>query len=1420
MPDGVTVIPGVVSFSERPLDVEIRGSGLTAATLPTVNVESGPSLQVRCGDGPSVKLCTLKDWKAVPNDPSGLTIWRSQVVVSSQTDAKISTAKTWFLRFMSPGIAQSQVGVTVQYAETQSPVAPGQWTPAAELPDGGFRGLVRLTPPDGTEIVLPVRAVSKASRIALYDETRLLSHSGVIPVARSNGSTERFEWYAPSGVELRLSGRVAGFTTTLGEILRNPKTGGLEGVFKITLVGTIKQDGKLGLATEWRGTFSLEPDAKVAVCASDAACDGGAKCNLGICTTGPSFATVDNFGSTLEHGDRAAWLSPAREAAIVASVLPPPSFVCAKDQLISNFYVTNATETSSGQTQCRDDNSVGRAFPFVQGGGEGATALIKECLTDLRRLPPPEGAAGTLFAKLGGTDYFQATKCVGLGNFLSALASSRRVELANDHAWLLAQWAQLHAFVARQGLAEQSLNNTVIGGGKPADASSVSYPQLLDSLERAWALIISGMRTGTAGSVAEWASDSSLANPDYRRIHIAPASRSLLNNPGHDQKAGLAPALCFAAADHLNLVSAYVSDEGRKVFGVSSASARKAVLDRYAEAMRSVALIQALAHGIYAKAVAACTRNAQTECEGKATPTWESRWRQSLAALVSARSALIHKAELYRQGRNPLGIEDDDTPLYFGDVQGEVSRFFAASTYLLEQAEKATTSASTSLEASRSAWMSSRTAKLQDDMQRMQMGFRIEDMERLYGQPIIDACGLEQTTASQLWKDIEAGKFYPQTCHVDPRCAGANPSPAGVEKPILAALGERESKLKLCRVAFAASRLKVTDGIKTCISGGASSADAIYSIVDTLTLENLGTSYSATCGGKTYNANELLADQGFELLPQAEQEAASVACEARYGGLPIPSAKFDPTCYHGQLGSAVARILTAKQEVKTAISRLQTAEVSFEKKWELCQLKIDNNTQRLAAQNTLNKQREAWREAKKLARDLERVADTVQGGLQGATNYAAIGAGTGAVIGSVVPGAGTAVGAGVGALAGAAIGGVSSWFGSSARQKQKKLDDELKLAETEYATLLENLSAMEDLKACINDADIQKSAITTEIESIKSQALAVDAALIDFANIQRSNVQKIGEGLAVLKKERERNWGGFAHHFWFDEKVQNFTREFPWAQRLTYLSLRAVEYELQQTLAARAAVIAANHPDQLNAALMSLHQQRDNLRVGGARPAQSVAVVSLRDDLLGITNNANATNGLRPLTSGARFASELTSSSAEVRNLAGNYLGQGFAFSLTPTTRGLSRTSLPNRCAERLWQVTATVVGDGISAGSTRIPVQLRKRNTFSSQMCASTGGLQTASIQPSKNLLKPDALGVAEEKADYTDAAILAPLNVPRSQFESDAFSEGLSSEMAGYGFYGDYVLFFPKASTAGLDLTKVEDVLLRFTYLSVDGT
>ena len=60
------------------------------------------------------------------------------------------------------------------------------------------------------------------------------------------------------------------------------------------------------------------------------------------------------------------------------------------------------------------------------------------------------------------------------------------------------------------------------------------------------------------------------------------------------------------------------------------------------------------------------------------------------------------------------------------------------------------------------------------------------------------------------------------------------------------------------------------------------------------------------------------------------------------------------------------------------------------------------------------------------------------------------------------------------------------------------------------------------------------------------------------------------------------------------------------------------------------------------------------------------------------------------------------------------------------------------------------------------------------------------------------------------------------RAQLESDSYFNGSSRELAGRGLYGDYALFIPaeslsRAGGAGLDLSRLDDVLVRFDYVSV---
>ena len=63
---------------------------------------------------------------------------------------------------------------------------------------------------------------------------------------------------------------------------------------------------------------------------------------------------------------------------------------------------------------------------------------------------------------------------------------------------------------------------------------------------------------------------------------------------------------------------------------------------------------------------------------------------------------------------------------------------------------------------------------------------------------------------------------------------------------------------------------------------------------------------------------------------------------------------------------------------------------------------------------------------------------------------------------------------------------------------------------------------------------------------------------------------------------------------------------------------------------------------------------------------------------------------------------------------------------------------------------------------------------------------------------------------------------DITQAQLEDDTYFNGSSRELAGRGLYGDYILSIPAESLTvtggtGLDLTRVDDILLRFDYVSV---
>src|SRR5262249_55572842 len=136
--------------------------------------------------------------------------------------------------------------------------------------------------------------------------------------------------------------------------------------------------------------------------------------------------------------------------------------------------------------------------------------------------------------------------------------------------------------------------------------------------------------------------------------------------------------------------------------------------------------------------------------------------------------------------------------------------------------------------------------------------------------------------------------------------------------------------------------------------------------------------------------------------------------------------------------------------------------------------------------------------------------------------------------------------------------------------------------------------------------------------------------------------------------------------YWLDEKVDRFKREMEWARRLTYLAMRAVEFEFQQSLPLRTQILSATNPDQLDAVIEDLQQEQAGRTINRRRPEEASVVLSIRDDILRVADRTNAPAGERAWTPAMRFMGRLRDPGFTVRDKSGNVMGQGIRFTIDP----------------------------------------------------------------------------------------------------------------------------------------------------------
>ena len=809
------------------------------------------------------------------------------------------------------------------------------------------------------------------------------------------------------------------------------------------------------------------------------------------------------------------------------------------------------------------------------------------------------------------------------------------------------------------------------------------------------------------------------------------------DDPNAEQGLGLPVKIAETATQHAAAVEAYATEELSKVYGGcyqdSTSDEQQQAIQRAASSLRYVNTAEALARDLRTRAAEVpCTANLECTQAGGATCgsegvclnsdntitqvalDWGERFDKALLELGAARASAVGAMQKLENCENPLGVPENDLPLYFGDVEGTNSRFFASSDYLVDSwARPAVAAASADLDAARTAWLNARDSSIRQQMNEYDQERRLDSIELQYMQPVIDACGLSGMDPLGVLHAFESDGSDPDhldvpTCFRVPDCTPKNDS-----KCLRGSLGEAMLGVTAAAQALGVEQhqsekreLEWFQQIDTCKF----MSESIY--------------------------NDITAMANYEVAAKA----------ARKRG-------------HGILGRIAG----------VASSIIDTATFGY--------VNIDP----------------------------DELADAIAGCLGGALAGAAAGG----------------VGAGPGCAVGADLGALSSDKG--AHEDVNQLKDELNDA-------LTTGRLQRELYGCWDELDRRARDWGFGLDNILLRQTDLAHAWYQFYEQGRAVGRDINEAQAVLAREQGRTLPSVAHHYWTDEKVTRFKKDFSRAKRLTYLAMLSIEYEFQQSLDLRRTVVTATHPDQLQDAIDALDAERATREIDSRRPAGGTEVLSLRTDILKLPDLHPPGPGERADSSTLRLQDILTSPEYAYYDDEGNYLGQAIPFTVS------EQGALRHRCAERLWRVTATIQGDLTDVSEPRAQVFIRKKNTFGSQWCDGLGdgtSYQEGSTAGNSNLFTADETTSGQRGSEYTTALIYPWYNVRRSDFYKDDYTQGASEELAGRGLYGQYVLLFPEhgmlepplgcseddpCSDRYRDLRRIEDVLIRFDYNSVE--
>jgi hypothetical protein len=1127
----------------------------------------------------------------------------------------------------------------------------------------------------------------------------------------------------------------------------------------------------------------------------------------------------------------------------------------------SEPFVPNPTTTdltASGDVKCVDAANRPTAFPLFTEAERTpalqARQLLTYCLAELprahmRAVTPTHPTGSACLNEISGcssgictTDEPRcingpvALHAIGLGMDgieRSGFPDATTWSVTDDTAVkislrLIQQWIQVHTFTAREAAqqADQYLGTVDVVG--QTDALQIAVD--------GWKMLLHPRIAGRLMHLPA----TYLAHPDYRSGVTTPAM-----SQDHTQAVGLPVVIMEGLRAHTEAASQLVNRV------------------RYTQAPVPEVVPQTMLYGLAMRSLAALLYE---RAAASGALDWQTLWDESLVAYRTATDKLGRELQAHRLGHNPLGVDDQDLPLYRGlTTTGDAGlRFAAISTFILDHFVTGAVNDAVAAKADAdAAWDLLLSRQLQAEMDSAQKAEKSTEVQRIYGEKILNLCGNPyELTSDQVLEPGAWPGLSPVNCFMNQ----ANSQCVFDESAFTDRLTQDDVGYQLCVLVGLKERLGDKARLKSeDVNAMVDQAEAdiwnstadtalgffpqtpeewydklnaglIESIVDYAECEQndgaCGLTDLMTLDSPTVGAPQ---DEAAFLAARDHCKAIFGASETLEQKISADPALTSPDCYQGSVGALVLAARSAAKDVDTANSRLQEYTDTYQAALWSCS--IDDRA--LEISEDVSDQIQAIEDK------ITRYTNTSKAIVDVGSNILGIAFG---VVGAI---AGADLGAGVEVL-----GDVSnSVYGSVQGEILSAQDSALgidKMKDAHQTFLADFADHIEDMK-CYHDAEMHLIGAYTQAHVVEKAKLDLAASILKIRNAQSEVKRLIKEGTNRASSIELRSRTSLMHDIWKDlwdatvasskGKVEDYRKKMRLAQRMVYLALRAVEYELQlspaESQVLREQVLGATTPSDLSDLMLVLDVTISAGNISGQPAANRHVELSLRDHLLQLADRSDLKQGLHTMTPTERFQKLLASPRyASYDEETGAYRGQVIPFSLAPMgVIGLGQPGTISlltgtECAERNWGLSVAVQGeDLVDDQSTYSQVGVLQKNDFFSQWCTAPAGgdentLQRASVRPVRNLFKDPQWGgnygsASPSDSEYVIALVDAYFNVDWADFQAPEYVGGGNETFACRALYGDYALFFSadKISihgSAGLHLEHITDVWIRFDYVS----